>query len=481
MSSRKVDIPNIDTVVNLLGLERSPKARPQATTYMVRCPFCSNPIEHKYHMKIDTVHGVYHCYTCGNGQKGTGTLDLYARVRMGVPHQKGENGNGQEILEKLSQELGYHAVAQPHLYRTRTRQKQTASESVSIASDAILSRVYAFLFAFPEFRLEEQHRKNLINRGLDDAAIQRNGYASMPKDIHWIKHYPAYGELYDALGIEKEKAKWDKLSKVPRGRIIAGLILAGEMEKVGIVPKGVPGAFKICGHWCFVYQPGMMVPTRNQKGQIVAFQTRTDKGDVRYLTYSSSTLDMGVESNISRTHFPLANAKPQDASEVLITEGPLKADVAVHLFGSPVHIMAIHGVGNTRELGTICRNLKVQGVMKIGNAFDMDKLCNINVRRSSRALHEIIHKSGLAVYQKCWDPEYAKVKWAELHDLCVKHHVPVSCSLNDIFCQIAIMADALHTANIPCCIKQGKQGLEKDYWTDRTKGLDDMLLHRNRS
>lgn len=474
-------IPNIDEVVDLLGLERSPRYQNGATTYMVRCPFCGElSSKRKYQMKIDVEHGVYHCYACGNGQKGTGTLDLYARCRMGTSHTKGASGNGQEILKQLLHDMGRDIpVGHSAAKKSKGRPKPPPIPASLVARDAALDKAYQFILTFPAFRLEQRHKANLIKRGLDAQTIERNQYATMPKDVSWIRNYPTYGKLYDNEGLEAEKMRYQALRDTPKARIVAGLILAAEMMKQGISPKGVPGSFLLGKRWCFIYRPGMMVPTRNRKGEVVALQTRTDYGDVRYLTYSASTLPYGVAKDISRVHFPLANCQdPKMAKEVLLTEGPLKADVAAYLYGAPVFFMALHGVGNTRELITILRALAFEGVTRAGNAFDMDKLCNINVRDSSKALNKMVREAGLSLYQKCWDMDYAKTKWEELHNLCKRSGLMVvQQTSTNIFVQIAKMADALYEAKIVFCRKQGKDGQEeKDYWRDETKGLDDYLL-----
>lgn len=471
------DVPNIDEVVDLLGLQRDPKSRSGATTYMVKCPFCGDETTRKYHMKIDTTHGVYHCYTCGQGQRGTGTLDLYARVRMGKSHQKGKGGNGKEILDRLLADLGRGSTdGVNQAMRRKPRPKPPAIPECSVAGDAALHKAYHFMFKFPEFALEPGHKKRLLQRGLDEAAITRNEYASMPKDLSWVKKYPEYGKIYDAEGFEQLKGKYDKIARMPKGRIVAGLIVAGEMQKAGISPKGIPGTFKLGNRWCMMYVPGMLIPTRNRTGQIVAVQTRMDSGDIRYLTLSASGLPQGVATNISRAHFPLGNAKTPKNVEVLCTEGPLKADVSVHLYGAPVFIVAIHGVNNVRELNGIFRSLAIEGVTRVGNAFDMDKLCNTNVRKSSKGLAGIIRNAGLTMYQKCWDTDYAQTKWAELHDLCKAHNVSIQGQSQNVFVQIAQMADALKEAKVPFCTKTVGKEEVKDYWTDSSKGLDDYLL-----
>lgn len=470
-------IPSIDEVVDILGLQRSPKYQPGAPTYMVKCPFCGE-FENKYHMKIDVAHGVYHCYSCGNGQKGTGTLDLYARMRMGTTHRKGSGGNGKEILQALLRDMGRDYDAQSQVVkRKKNRPKPPRIPEASVASDVNLARAYDFILTFPAFKLQQKHRDKLIKRGLDDAAIDRNGYATVPNSFGWLKDYPVYKSIFRQENLAKEARKYYKTKKLSAEMLVAGLVVAAEMEKQGISPKGVPGSFKLGSRWCFILRDGMLIPTRNRKGQAVAIQTRTDKGNVRYLTMSASGLPYAVSKDISRTHFPLANASVGAAREILVTEGPLKADVIAHLYGAPVYLMAIHGVGNTRELPGIFRGLALAGKTRVGNAFDMDKLCNTHVRANSRVLNQIARDAGLSIYQKCWDLDYLPVKYNELRALCIKESVAADLSTPNMLVQVAKMADALYEAQVKFCRKTGPDGKEQtDYWRDETKGLDDYLL-----
>lgn len=104
-------------------------------------------------MKIDVAHGVYHCYTCGNGQKGTGTLDLYARVRMGTTHRKGSGGNGKELLKALRRDLGQEYDLPNNVVKRKARPKPPKIPASTVASDANLHRAYHFILTFPELHL----------------------------------------------------------------------------------------------------------------------------------------------------------------------------------------------------------------------------------------------------------------------------------------------------------------------------------------
>lgn len=472
------NLPGIEEVVDLLGLVRDPKGRRGDSAFNVRCPFCGDSSS-KYKMHINTTINCYRCYKCSGDEKGTGTLDLYARVRMGMRHVKGPSGNGKEILKALLKDMGRDMTSGPVNSKWKAKPAKAPAPTVRALSDAGLNKAYSFIQHYPIFKLSDEHRKKLLARGLDNEAIARNGYASVPESTLWTKDFPEFDALYESEGLAKEKAQYPRLRKKSKGQIVAGLILASEMQKAGITLRGVPGAFQIKGHWCMMYDPGMLIPTRNRKGQIVAFQTRLDRGSLRYMTLSSSGLPEAVDSGISRVHFPLANSSTANAEEVICTEGPLKADLIVHLYGRPVLVFALHGVGNTRELSGLFRQLRIEGVTKVINGFDMDKVLNTNVRNSSKALVDKAKAAGLQMVQRCWDMNTAKEKYKELKPLCESHGISYP-KAYDIFSQLALMADSLKAANVSFCTRIVNGEPEHDYWKDETKGMDDYLLSRTK-
>lgn len=473
------DLPGIAEVVDLLGLERDPKSRSR-DTFNVKCPFCNDK---KYHMNINTKKNVYRCVLCSGDDKHTGILDLYARVRLGKRHEPGPTGNGKELCDALLKDLGCERG--PHDYRNRKKAppkvRLDAVPSCKIAPDNVLDQAYNALFSFPPFALTKQHHDNLVRRGLSNQLIERNGYRSIPEDFSWIQSCPKMAAIYRKLGLNEEKKNWPRLERTPTDAMIGGLIVADYMQQQGAKLEGVPGAFRIKGRWCFLLEPGMMIPTRNPNGQIVSIQRRTDSGKLRYLTLSSKDLPYGVTEGIARVHFPLGNQGPDAAIDTMLTEGPLKADVASALYGKPSFIMAIQGVNNQKDLPAIFHQIHGMGVTTIYNAFDMDKLCNANVRRPSKALAKKIKDAGMQFVQRCWDSDYAQTKWWELHNLCAEYGIYVQSKSPYVFPQIADMADALDSAHIPHSVKVDENGEEQnDYWTDETKGIDDYLLAKKK-
>lgn len=461
------DIPNINEVVNLLKLPRKPHTPAGASSYFVRCPFCGDK---KYHMSIDAKKGAYYCFRCSGGETGLGTLDLYGRVKFGTRHVHGPGGNGGKLLDALKKDLGKGSIgsARPAI---RAKLKGDAS-AISIASDSKLNQVYSALLDFPPFALSPEHRANLVARGLDMQAIERNRYRTIPADTSWVDEYPQFTQDFTRLGLDGAVEKNPDLQRWDTSQLMAGFILARYLTRTRKMNLyGVPGSFKVAGEWFILYLPGMLIPTRNMKGEIVLFQVRMDKGGTRYVTLSSKSLPCAPKGRISRTHFPLANAPAGSVGKMILTEGALKADVATHLLGEPAFFAAVPGVNNVHELPGILDAVKKMGISTVQCAFDMDKICNRFVRKASENILRIIRQKGLKMTQMVWDRDHAVEMCAELRAVCAQNYVLYRSDPNP-FIELSNMAKAMNEAKIVFCEDQSG----KHYWCPRTKGIDDYLL-----
>ena len=228
--------------------------------------------------------------------------------------------------------------------------------------------------------------------------------------MSWFKYYDMYEVekkryMYGRLSIEKNSS--DILRAYSDDAIIAGMCVAYECQKKGIRVNGVPGFYKLNDYWVFRLDKGMFVPTRNQKGEIIALQMRKDYGKLRYMTVSSKGLEAGPTTFISRPHFPLANCEISKDTMMLITEGPLKADVALDILNNQGYtnyaFVAVHGVNNRNELEDIFTRLQQAGVKQIFNAFDMDRTTNIHVQEACGKIDDLAASKGLVMKQLEWD------------------------------------------------------------------------------
>lgn len=452
----------IDELVDLLGLERSPRSVPGAVSYDVRCPFCSDS---KYHLNINTVRNAYRCNKCGeNG----GVLDLYGRVRHGQAHVRGTAGNGASLSKMLMGEIG---AGRPVVKSKKAYGPEEKTQTLP-ESDSYLNKAYSALLELDYFKLSDGHRLNLLKRGLDEQTISSNAYGTMP-EIDWVKNHPDYADVKTLYtrALDEERKKYSKTAKLPATAIIGGMLVAYDLDMKGVDVKRVPGFFTICGYPCFLLNTsGMIIPVRNMNREIVGLQIRRDSNEgQRYLTVSSSYLPDGVDTNVSRTHFPLSNALPDGDVKVILTEGPLKADVASHLMGCKTFFIAVPGVNNQRELPEIAQWLKDSRVSTVYSAFDMDKIIKPGVCDASKKANGKFAGAGIKVMPMLWDEKLLQDYAGRLKRLCAEKQI-----------------DWIQSKNTALAIAKNVKQLVPDFMDSDTfcnayplpcaKGIDDYLL-----
>lgn len=440
-------------LVTRYGWELEPKSNLNDDTFNMRCHLCD---DHGYHLNINTLKNVFHCWLCDSAG---GALRLYAKAVHGVDIVAG-TPEAQEMFEKLRTELG-EEPAKPYKPRRNNSKPMKKQKSIKCASDDVLDKTFSTLLAFPHFKLSASDRESLIKRGLSNEAIDRNGYRSIDYRYPWIEDYQDAWKIYESYNLEARV-------KMKKRRVIAGIVIASYLQEHGCVLAGCPGFFRIDNVWIFNSVPGILIPTRNEKGQIVCFQVRTNMSDCKYLTLSSKNLPNGVTDGFSRIHFPLGNATLTPKTRVYLTEGPLKSDVAVELMNSEdTFFIALPGVNNRRMLPDVLELLYKRGIRMVYNALDMDKVTNPNVIRQCHAINEIALQHNIDIMLLYWDQACGYEKFIELTQLEQEHHLDMQVNSNDIFTATAALTVALNKVGIR---------LEKDYWCADTKGIDDFLL-----
>lgn len=453
-------------VVDLLGLERNPR-RPEGNgiSFWVRCPFCGSK---GYKMNINVAKDQYRCVVCSQAEKGLGFLDLYGRAKYGVRCQSGKGGNSKKLYHQLLDDLNI-----PVSKRERKRPVRPPIPRVKVikrASDDKVSNAYtALLDLQPLKTLSVGHRSNLLARGLSKQDILCNGYRtfSLEKFVPYISNGRVVG-IYQDEGLEAIKEQLGPIKHTSSDYIKAGLVIGNLLRQKGVKMEGVPGFFKLGTRWCFRFQEGMAIPTRNIDGKIVSIQMRLDNSKLRYMTVSSSGLPEGVNEGISRIHFPLMNAEIGPGTKVYLTEGPLKADVALSLGGyGQAAYLAIQGVNNTSELPALLSLLKERGVGTIYNALDMDRLTNPNVAHGSKAIRKMAHDAGLRMKDCFWDVRTALNSEMYLAKMCEQHGISVPKTKN-IYIKIGQMTEALYRAQVET----------PHEWQSEYKGIDEYLLSK---
>jgi hypothetical protein len=215
--------------------------------------------------------------------------------------------------------------------------------------------------------LDERHRAALRARGISEGEIERNGYASAPTT--------------------------DDGDRIARGLSDFNL-------------DGVPGFHKYGGEWRMRdFGAGIFVPVRDEHLRIVGCQIRRDDvadGQPKYIWFSSTGKPHGTSSG-SPVHY----ARPHllhDASEVMLTEGALKADITAHFLNAPV--MAAAGVSNFGQ--DFAENLKAK-FPKLKTclvAFDSDWRVKPQVKAALEKLMRGLSGAGFRVKVRTWPPQH---------------------------------------------------------------------------
>lgn len=211
--------------------------------------------------------------------------------------------------------------------------------------------------------LASDHRENLLSRGLTEELIRDYGYKTMP--------------------------------------VVGFSALAKQLQSEGYYLGGVPGFYHTKeGAWTFIHERrGILIPARDQDGKIQGLQIRLDnvkKGKFRWI--SSIGKQDGCKAE-GWTHL-----KGEPTQTVLLTEGPLKADVINHITG--LTVIAVPGVNSLKHLQSTLEYLQSQGTTKIMTCFDMDYLKNPHVRDGYYNLANILAGVGIEYGTYLWDPQF---------------------------------------------------------------------------
>lgn len=344
----------IADVCNLINLR---VRRRSSTSAYVDCPFCNHD---KGKMNINFQKNVFRCNYCG---EAGGVTQLYAKV-YGIP----QSDAYREICDALN--LGYKKDNAYNYNHTRIKPKfENISKDIEIIEPAGSENVHqTFSYFFSMLTLAKTHKENLIERGLNEDDIEKQGY----------KTTPAFGYT----------------------KIVKTLI------EQGCKLEGVPGFYiDKNGEWTVninKYSSGILVPVMSIEGKIQGAQIRLDnpkESKRRYMWLSSVDKTKGITSG-SPVHFV---GDPTD-KVIYLTEGPIKANVAHALCGKS--FIAVAGVNNLSALNIVLQKLKENQVKEIVEVYDMDKYQNEHVLNGSKNLNIMLNSYGIETRRMKWDPHY---------------------------------------------------------------------------
>ena len=177
--------------------------------------------------------------------------------------------------------------------------------------------------------------------------------------------------------------------------------IAKKIVGEGLNPSGVPGFYRLDnGDWTFVNeQRGILIPICDEHRKIQAIQIRRDNVQKRKFRWFSSVDRKDGRHAEGWTHI----AGPM-RSLMLITEGPMKADIIHELSGHSV--IAVPGVNSLTQLKDTIIRLRELGVRELMTAFDMDYLTNPNVQKAFADLSSLLGEIGIPFGTYLWNPEY---------------------------------------------------------------------------
>lgn len=312
------------------------------SSYYVTCPCCDESPKRR-HMNINLKKNVFRCPRCG---VYGGIFDLYS-LYTGVPKDR--------VREELNARLGH---VEPSKQRSSAK---PAIHEYPLTDIETRHATYSALLSM--LSLAPDHREKLLKRGLTDADIERLGYKTTP--------------------------------------VIGASAIAKQLLNAGYYLAGVPGFYRDNDdNWTFVQEKrGILIPARNMGGQIQGLKIRRDdvsKGKFRWI--SSIEKKDGCQAK-GWTHL----AGPV-CREILITEGPMKADIVNTLTGRTV--LAVPGVNGLTQLEETLTLLREAGLQKIKTAFDMDYFANYHVQAGYENLLALLGHMGFQYGTYLWDPRF---------------------------------------------------------------------------
>lgn len=142
---------------------------------------------------------------------------------------------------------------------------------------------------------------------------------------------------------------------------------------------------------------GYFIPVCDKDGYIQGMQLRLQSDSKRYRWFSTNGYHEGT--GVSSWVHVVGDTKSNTA---FLTEGALKADVSSVLLEGAL-FMAVPGVNAVSRLEETLKQLHIR---KVYEAFDMDKVTNINVLKALIKIKDILKKNGIEVQDCKWNPIY---------------------------------------------------------------------------
>ena len=330
-------------IISILGLPYPMRGQ---NSYYVRCPCCDdNP--YKKHLNINLQKDVFRCPRCG---VSGGIFDLYS-LYTGIPRG--------DVFKALTER-----IRSPKLVERPKIQipPQEESEDECPITD-VESRHATYSALLDKLTLAKDHRENLLGRGLSEDNVARLGYKTTP--------------------------------------VVGMTSIAKLLQADGKYLAGVPGFYRMeSGDWTFVRESrGILIPVRDKSGLIQGLQIRLDNVQRRKFRWISS-----AERKDGCKAEGWVHIAGDIGAKMILTEGPMKADVIHALSGHSV--IAVPGVNSLLHLKPVLEDLRKCGLTEIKTAFDMDFSTNRHVQDGLRNLLALLDEMNFRFGTYVWDPRY---------------------------------------------------------------------------
>lgn len=319
---------------------------------LAHCPHSNHKKSKK--IKINFSDKWFKCAKCDAG--GPSPVSLFMHVT--------------DIADSKEAARTMHKLLGDDTDKPRQKLPEKAPEIKTYDAAGIDVRHRAYSAMLDLLALSAGHRNNLLERGLTDDQIDRLGYKSLPRDRK---------------------------------------LLCKKLLQKGCILEGVPGFYKDKqGNWTLnVFGTGFFVPFRDGLGRIQFMQIRTDnpkEDGQRYFALSSSEKECGTGA---RTWVHASSGS--DWTQVYLTEGALKADVASALSGK--RFIAVAGVNNIGDLPRVLRDLYHKGLEKVHICYDMDKYQNQKVLDAESNVKQMLEHLRIPYDTVEWSGEKGIDDW----------------------------------------------------------------------
>lgn len=345
----------MDEVLDKLSIPQSGK-----NNFYITCPCCANSEKEKK-LNVNIAKNVFRCAKCDTGG---GPINLYSFFKTGSASPTAE-----ECKEYVKEIKGVSSFKEADKVVFK-RPKPKKIKVIDHEPTSLIKRSETYSLMMRGIGLNVKHYNDLISRGLRREDILNNGYRSVPD--------------------------------------ISGESMSSFLRTRGHDLIGVPGFFKNDkGLWTLATQTsGYFIPVRSLegklergKGYVEGLQIRSDNPDDSKYKWLSSRDMLDGSGACTWAHFC---GYPEE--EVLLTEGPLKADIIYRFTKMPV--IAIPGVNAIAHLDRLLDLLKKYKTKTIKVAFDMDLYTNPFVEKALNKLIKTLHEKGFETKVLKWDVNY---------------------------------------------------------------------------